>query len=269
VFIIYFVSSDVQFWKKTDDLSGISIRSIFLNVVMQIIMLLYLIDERSSWLIIMSSGIGLIIEFWKITQILSINFKWNSRSLLPMIEISQKSSYLKETNSHDGFAMKYLSYAVAPLLIAYSVYSATYLSKKSWYSWFLNMLVGFVYTFGFVAMTPQLYINYKMKSVAHMPWKVFVYKALNTFIDDLFAFVVKMPILHRIACFRDDIIFIVYLYQRWIYPVDKSRSNEFGQVFQSDSDLVNEGKDSNCSSHDENKTNHAKARLRSKALKLS
>ncbi len=80
-------------------------------------------------------------------------------------------------------------------------------------------------------MTPQLFINYKLKSVAHMPWRVFVYKALNTFIDDLFAFVIRMPTLHRIACFRDDLIFLVYLYQLWIYPVDMTRANEYGQVF--------------------------------------
>ena len=47
--------------------------------------------------------------------------------------------------------------------------------------------------------------------------------------DDLFAFVIKMPLLHRLACFRDDIVFLIYLYQRWIYPVDKKRINEFGQ----------------------------------------
>ena len=38
-----------------------------------------------------------------------------------------------------------------------------------------------------------------------------------------------MPTLHRLSCFRDDLIFLVYLYQRWIYPVDTSRINEFGQ----------------------------------------
>ena len=43
--------------------------------------------------------------------------------------------------------------------------------------------MGFVYAFGFVLMTPQLFINYKLKSVAHMPWKAMVYKSLNTFID--------------------------------------------------------------------------------------
>lgn len=54
------------------------------------------------------------------------------------------------------------------------------------------------------------------------------YKFLNTIIDDLFAFVIKMPILHRLAVFRDDVVFLVFLYQRWIYPVDKTRANEFG-----------------------------------------
>ena len=61
-----------------------------------------------------------------------------------------------------------------------------------------------------------------------------MYKALNTFIDDLFAFAIKMPTLHRLACLRDDVIFLIYLYQRWIYPVDKTRANEFGQKEDSD-----------------------------------
>jgi hypothetical protein len=77
-------------------------------------------------------------------------------------------------------------------------------------------------------MTPQLFINYKLKSVAHLPWRMLTYKALNTFIDDLFAFVIKMPMLYRLGCFRDDIIFCIYVYQRWIYRVDPKRVNEFG-----------------------------------------
>jgi hypothetical protein len=52
-------------------------------------------------------------------------------------------------------------------------------------------------------MCPQLFINYKLKSVAHMPWRQMTYKFLNTIIDDLFAFVIKMPMLHRLSVFRD------------------------------------------------------------------
>ena len=29
--------------------------------------------------------------------------------------------------------------------------------------------------------------------------------------------------MHRISCFRDDVIFVVYLYQRYYYKVDKTR----------------------------------------------
>ena len=78
-------------------------------------------------------------------------------------------------------------------------------------------------------MTPQLYINYRLKSVAHLPWRAMVYKSLNTFIDDLFAFVIKMPTMHRLSCLRDDVIFLATLYQRYLYRVDFSRVNEFGQ----------------------------------------
>ena len=35
-------------------------------------------------------------------------------------------------------------------------------------------------------------------------------------------------VLDRAACFRDDIVFVVFLYQRWVYPVDGTRRNEFG-----------------------------------------
>lgn len=45
-------------------------------------------------------------------------------------------------------------------------------------------------------------------------------------LTDLFAFIIKMPVMHRLSVFRDDIVFLVYLYQRWIYRVDKDRPIE-------------------------------------------
>lgn len=62
-----------------------------------------------------------------------------------------------------------------------------------------------------------------------MPGRTMMYKTLNTFIDDLFAFTIKMPTLHRLATLRDDFIFFIYLYQSYAYKVDYSRVNEFGQ----------------------------------------
>ena len=118
------------------------------------------------------------------------------------------------------------------------MWSLLYREHAGWYSWGIGSLTGSVYTFGFVLMTPQLFINYKLKSVAHMPWRAMVYKSLGTFIDDLFAFVIKMPWMHRLSCLRDDFIFLIYLYQRWSYGVDAKRANEYGQVAADETDAV-------------------------------
>lgn len=89
-------------------------------------------------------------------------------------------------------------------------------------------------------MTPQLFINYKLQSVAHLNWRTMSYKSINTFIDDLFAFVIKMPIMHRLACLRDDLIFFISLYQRYKYRTDYSRVNEFGQCVQPTEEMLAE-----------------------------
>jgi Cleft lip and palate transmembrane protein 1 (CLPTM1) len=96
------------------------------------------------------------------------------------------------------------------------------------YSFILATAVGFVFAFQFVLMCPQLYLNYKLKSVAHLPWRQMTYKFLNTIVDDFGAFIIKAPFLYRLAVFRDDVVFLIYIYQRWIYRVDASRVNEFG-----------------------------------------
>ena len=119
--------------------------------------------------------------------------------------------------------MRYMSYAMIPIMVGYTIYSVMYNEHKGWYSFILNTLVGAIYTFGFIQMTPQLYINYRLKTVEHMPSRALFYRFLNTIIDDLFSFIITMPTLHRLSCFRDDVIFLIYLYQRWIYRVDKTR----------------------------------------------
>jgi len=171
---------------------------------------------------------------------------------------------LRLTAKYDEEAMTYLSYALYPLVILYSFYSLVYESHKSWYSWVLGTLVGSVYTFGFIGMCPQLYLNYKLKSVAHMPWRQMTYKALNTFIDDLFSFIITMPTLHRLSVFRDDIIFFCFLYQRWIYRIDYTRVNEFGFTAAdadttkkvenaANKELTDKAKDNESSSNEEKK----------------
>lgn len=143
-------------------------------------------------------------------------------------EILQQSPHLSNeeiTEQFDRQGMRYLSYLLYPICIGGAIYSLLYQPHRSFYSWTLNSLVNGVYAFGFLFMLPQLFVNYKLKSVSALPWRVFMYSAFNTFIDDFFAFLIKMPTAHRVACLRDDVVFIIYLYQRWLYPIDKSRKD--------------------------------------------
>ncbi|CAJ2508219.1 Uu.00g094050.m01.CDS01 [Anthostomella pinea] len=228
--------SDIAHYRKKKDNVGISVRSILANVFMQAVIFLYLVDnsQNTSWMILGSQGVGILIEFWKITTVVNVRLRpAPPGSLIPYrvaFEDKYKLSETEEkTKEYDEIAFKYMYIAGVPLLIAYAIYSLIYDSHKSWYSFVITTLVGSVYAYGFLMMVPSLYINYRLKSVAHMPGKAMMYKFVNTFIDDLFAFTIKMPFLHRLATFRDDLIFFVYIYQRWAYKIDYTRVNEFGQ----------------------------------------
>ncbi|CAG9113769.1 unnamed protein product [Plutella xylostella] len=231
IFELLAFKNDIQFWNNRQSLEGLSVRSVFFNVFQSTIVLLYVLDNETNVMVRISCGIGLLIEIWKINKVMDVKFNREDKVLgiFPKISLTDKGSYVESsTRQYDMMAFRYLSWACFPLLLGYGVYSLLYNEHKGWYSFILNMCYGYLLTFGFIMMTPQLFINYKMKSVAHLPWRMMTYKFLNTFIDDIFAFVIKMPTMYRLGCFRDDIVFFIFLYQRWIYKVDHKRVNEFG-----------------------------------------
>ena len=98
-----------------------------------------------------------------------------------------------------------MNYILVPLMGIYLVYS---LNKRNWiinsyYKFLLQYTVAFIALFGFILMTPQLYLNFKLKSVDHLNWRGLIYRFMTTFIDDLFALMITMPPLRRIMYFRD------------------------------------------------------------------
>ena len=206
--------SDIQFWKNCHSMAGLSYRSLVWRSVSQTIITIYLYDQGTSLLVLGPALVATVIEFWKLNKVSTIDIR--RLSFKPKSTATQ-SDEEKITNEHDALFMKYLSwYILYPLVAAGSIYSLVYSQHKSWHSWAIESAANGVYAFGFLFMLPQLFINYKLKSVAHLPWKPFMYKAFNTFIDDLFAFLItSTPTSHRVAAFRDDIVFLIYLYQRW------------------------------------------------------
>ena len=136
--------------------------------------------------------------------------------------------YLSVTGTrYNREATAHLYLATFPLLLGGAMYSLVYDGHGTYYEWFDATFADTAYYIGFVAMAQQPWINYRLKSVAYLPIKLFVYKIVATFADDAFACLVGVSRKHRLMTLRDDVLLVVFLYQRWAYRVDGSRPHEY------------------------------------------
>ncbi len=185
VFDMLAFKNDIKFFNKKKSMEGLSIRSMIINTVFQLIILLYLMDNETSFMVLMSNAVGVAIEMWKISKAVKVSIFDGDGNMA--VSWKESETYTKsKTKEYDEIATDHLMFVTMPLVTGYGIYSLCYQKHKGWYSWILNTLVGFIYMFGFVMMTPQLFINYKLQSVAHLNWRTMTYKSINTFIDDLF-----------------------------------------------------------------------------------
>lgn len=220
---------EIRFYKGRKNLSGVSTSTAITRFVCSVIIFLYLMDSGgTSWVVLLSMFSSVNVDGWKVWKLLRPEWKRN----FPFVAIRQmQTSREQETADYDRIAFKNLAMVLYPLVIGCALYALQHYEYKSWYSWLISNLANAVYTFGFISLCPQLYVNYRLKSVAHLPWKVFMYKIFNTFVDDAFAWIIEMPWKHRIMTLRDDVIFLMFLFQVYQYRVDKSRTNEFGYSY--------------------------------------
>jgi len=220
---------EIRFYKGRKNLSGVSTSTAITRFVCSLIILLYLMDSGgTSWVVLFSMCSSVGVDGWKVWKLLRP--EWSTS--FPFVKIGHiQTAREQETAEYDRIALKNLAMILYPLVIGWSLFALRHYEYKSWYSWLISNLANAVYTFGFISLCPQLYINYRLKSVAHLPWKVFMYKIFNTFVDDAFAWIIEMPWKHRIMTLSDDVIFLMFLIQVYLYRVDKSRTNEFGYAY--------------------------------------
>lgn len=93
------IFSDIQFWKNRRSLEGLSVRSVFFNVFQSFIVLLYVWDNDTNFMIRISVFIGLLIELWKIKKVLNIERVPGQTwfGFIPKFSVSDNSSYVESS----------------------------------------------------------------------------------------------------------------------------------------------------------------------------
>lgn len=221
IFSLLAFKNDIQFWRQNESMKGLSARTMIVSFVCQLIIALYLLNsQEASKLILFQILLDVGLAFWKLRKAVQLKFDLS----FPFVHVDGQAGYDEDgTAQYDREAVSYVASVIMPIFAGYCIRSLFYGKHRGFYSYIIGSAAGGVYTFGFIMMTPQLYINYKLKSVEHLPWRALTYKAMNTFVDDVAALLIDMPMMHRLSCFRDDVIFFIYIFQRWRYRVDRSR----------------------------------------------
>lgn len=65
-------SPDIQFWNSRQSLEGLSVRSVFFGVFQSLVVLLYILDNETNFVVQVSVFIGLLIDLWKITKVMDV-----------------------------------------------------------------------------------------------------------------------------------------------------------------------------------------------------
>lgn len=185
-----------------------SLKTLFFELGAEVIVTLYLIEHDSTKLVIFFCLLDIAIVIWKLTR----TFKFRITTQFPFLTLTTSELY-KKREQVDSQAIWYMNYLLLPLSLAYfgwSLYSKGG-QIKSVYTFLLENAVAFIAIFGFIMMTPQLYINYKLKSVEHMNWRGLIYRFINTILDDIFAFMVTIPTLRRLMYFRDGTLYLTQI----------------------------------------------------------
>ena len=217
-------SSDISYYKNLKKLDGVYTKYIFFNIFYMFITFIYILLQGANFLVKIELFISFVIEFWKLKKIFKISLDIKNCPYIIKLEY-KKSFETEEARDYESEAVDMMvKYMLLPIGVIYLGYRVYYYSdniiKNNWRS-VIIFIIEYIYfllnVFGFILLTPQIYLNYKLKSVEHLPMRAMTYKFLNTIIDDLYAFAVKSPLLYRIFCFRDDVIFVIYIYQIFKY----------------------------------------------------
>ena len=106
IFEILAIKNEISFWSNVKSHKGLSLRSLYYNLFVSIVIFLYLFDNDTSMMILASTGINILISAWKIVKTSNMTFK----STFPFFETHYQDVYTETTEQYDQIAIRYMSY---------------------------------------------------------------------------------------------------------------------------------------------------------------
>ena len=58
--------NDISFWSQKDSMEGISVKSLYFQLIQSIVIFVYLVDNDTSWIILLSTAAEAVLGMWKI-----------------------------------------------------------------------------------------------------------------------------------------------------------------------------------------------------------
>lgn len=162
----------LSFWRSAKTMEGLSVRAIGVSFFFQLVILLYLIESETSWMVLVSNAVGVAIEAWKLRKAVAVNLTWRGWWPTLTVEDREASYSASGTKAHDAVATSHMLVILAPLVVGYAVFSLLYErvrggagggegvrfgchltyvcarppappQHRSWYSWILTSTTGF------------------------------------------------------------------------------------------------------------------------------
>lgn len=78
--------ADIQFWNSRQSLEGLSVRSVFFGVFQSFVVLLYILDNETNFVVQVSVFIGVLIDLWKITKVMDVRVSLGHRGVIGAVE---------------------------------------------------------------------------------------------------------------------------------------------------------------------------------------